>query len=78
MTDEAGTSAGVPDAAPLLVHRRRVRAARLPTPRACGCGLPVAFDPLKKEFFCIGCGASQSCACRTRLIGSAGRPVKVA
>ncbi len=78
MTDETKTSAGSAEAVPETVHRRRVQAARLPTPTACGCGLPVAFDPVKQEFFCIGCGASQVCLCRSTLMGSQGRPVKVA
>ncbi len=58
-------------------HRRGVHASRAPTPRACGCGLPVMFDPEKHEFFCIGCGASKVCTCRTKLLGSSGRPVNV-
>ncbi len=65
------------DNAQMSARRRGTYAARLPHPQACGCGLPVAFDPAKHEFFCIGCGASTLCTCRTTLTGSAGRPVKV-
>ncbi len=76
MTDDTKTCTNPPGEAPGF-HHRRVHASRAPTPRACGCGLPVAFDPEKHEFFCIGCGASQVCTCRSALLGSQGRPVKV-
>lgn len=56
----------------------RVQAARIPTPRACGCGQPVAFDLDKHEFFCIGCGASKLCVCVRSLFSSTIRPVQVA
>lgn len=77
MTDDTKTSQSSPDAGTPAFHHRRVRASRAPTPQACGCGLPVAFDPEKHEFFCIGCGAAKLCTCRTRFPGSAGRPVNV-
>ncbi len=77
MTSATKTSEEAAGAEAPAFHRRRVRAERAPTPQACGCGLPVMFDPEKHEFFCIGCGASKVCTCRTSLLGSAGRPVNV-
>jgi len=76
MANDTKTSEIVPSAGAAGFHRR-VHASRAPTPQACGCGLPVAFDPEKHEFFCIGCGASKVCTCRTTLLGSSGRPVNV-
>ncbi len=55
----------------------QVRATRAPTPRACGCGLPVAFDVEKHEFFCIGCGNAKDCVCRRSALTSSVRPVNV-
>ncbi len=70
-----------PDIAPDAFGQRlprTVHASRTPTPRACGCGRPVAFDLGKQEFFCIGCGAARKCLClRSRVSGSV-RPVNVA
>lgn len=63
--------------APAPVHRA-VHAARIPKPSACGCGLPVAFDVSKREFFCIGCGAAAQCMCRRSAWTSTVRPVNVA
>lgn len=77
MTDDMKTSDRVPSTGTPGFHPRLVHASRAPTPQACGCGLPVAFDPEKHEFFCIGCGASKVCTCRSTLLGSAGRPVNV-
>ena len=54
-----------------------VHAKRVPTPQACGCGLPVAFDLEKQEFFCIGCGSSNKCDCRGPRLGYRGRSVNV-
>ena len=59
------------------VHRT-VHAARIPKPAACGCGMPVAFDVSRQEFFCIGCGAAAVCTCRRSAWGSTHRPVNVA
>ena len=59
-------------------HRRTVHASRAPRPKACGCGLPVAFDLDRHEFFCIGCGSSQLCTCGGAFLGRGGRPVNVA
>ena len=77
MTDRTKTTEGFPNADAKSYHRRTVHASRAPTPRACGCGLPVAFDPEKQEFFCIGCGSSKLCTCGRSFLGSAGRPVNV-
>lgn len=55
----------------------QAHATRAPTPRACGCGLPVAFDVGSHEFFCIGCGSTKECTCRRSLFSSANRPVNV-
>ncbi len=63
---------------PGAVHRRSLRAERVPTPASCGCGLPVAFDLDRKEFFCIGCGAGKACTCRRSAWTSTVRPVNVA
>lgn len=57
-------------------HRAR-HAARVPKPAACGCGMPVAFDVGRKEFFCIGCGAATACTCRRSAWRSTDRPVNV-
>ncbi len=56
---------------------RHVHADRAPTPEACGCGLPVAFDVARHEFFCIGCGNARECVCRKSLLSSTVRPVNV-
>ncbi len=77
MTNDANTSENLPNPDAQAVRRRAVHASRAPTPRACGCGMPVAFDPEKQEFFCIGCGSSKVCTCGRSLLGSAGRPVNV-
>ncbi len=77
MSEKARTSENIPDTSHPPFHPRPVRATRAPTPQACGCGLPVAFDPEKQEFFCIGCGASRVCTCGRSLFGSAARPVNV-
>ena len=55
----------------------RVTAMRAPTPQACGCGLPVAFDLDAHQFFCIGCGGTKECTCRRSLFSSTTRPVNV-
>ena len=55
----------------------RVHAARVPTLRTCGCGLPAAFDVDKHEFFCIGCGGSKECLCRRSRFATSSRPVRV-
>lgn len=52
-------------------------AKRVPTPQTCGCGLPVAFDLERQEFFCIGCGASTKCECRGLHLGHRGHSVNV-
>lgn len=57
---------------------RTLRAARAPTPRACGCGRTVAFDVEKREFFCIGCGAARQCLCLRSRVSGLVRPVNVA
>ncbi len=75
-TENAGASAH--DTATEAVHRRALHADRIPTPTACGCGLPVAFDVERKEFFCIGCGAGKECICRRSAWTSTVRPVNVA
>ncbi len=77
MTSDTKTSHNAVNAEAPAFHPRLIHAERAPRPRACGCGLPVMFDPEKHEFFCIGCGASKVCTCRTSLLGSAGRPVNV-
>ena len=77
MANDTNPSERVSRAGTPAVHRRGVHATRAPTPRACGCGLPVAYDPVKQEFFCIGCGASKVCTCGRSLLGSSGRPVNV-
>ena len=59
------------------VHRRARRAVRIRKPDACGCGMPVAFDVGRKEFFCIGCGAATACSCRRSAWHSTDRPVNV-
>lgn len=55
----------------------QVHATRAPTPRACGCGLPVAFDVESHAFFCIGCGSTKECTCRRSLLSATVRPVNV-
>ena len=65
------------DAAMTAVHRRSFHADRIPKPASCGCGLPVAFDVERKEFFCIGCGADRACTCRRSAWTSTTRPVNV-
>ncbi len=72
------TSAVTPDAETTAVHHRSVHAARAPTPRACGCGRPVAFDLEKQAFFCIGCGATKQCLCLRSRVSGIVRPVNVA
>ncbi|HII40651.1 MAG TPA: hypothetical protein HA326_05475 [Thermoplasmata archaeon] len=54
-----------------------VHAVRAPTPQACGCGLRVAFDVERHEFFCIGCGGAEECTCRRSRFATTARPVKV-
>lgn len=58
-------------------RRQEQHAHRAETPHACGCGLPVAFDPERHEFFCIGCGEAGECVCRKSLLSSVVRPVNV-
>lgn len=58
-------------------HHPTRRAARVPKPEKCGCGMAVAFDVGRKEFFCIGCGAAAACTCRRSAWRSADRPVNV-
>jgi len=74
-TQEPAAGHGTP------AERRRglaeVRAARAPTPAACGCGLPVAFDVERHEFFCTGCGSAKQCVCRRSRLTSVVRPVNV-
>lgn len=57
--------------------RARLRAAKVPNPRVCGCGRRVAFDVLAKFFFCIGCGQTEECVCRQNVLTSVVRPVRV-
>ncbi len=61
-----------------VLARRRVHAARVSKPEACGCGAPIAFDVERKAFFCVGCGAFRSCTCRRSALTSQVRPVNVA
>ncbi len=58
--------------------RSTARASRAPTPHACGCGRPVAYDVAKREFFCIGCGAAEQCLCLRSRVSGLVRPVNVA
>lgn len=71
------TMTTVPPSSPESRHVR-AHAARVATPRACGCGQPVAYDLNKHEFFCIGCGASKLCLCIRSPFSSGVRPVQVA
>jgi hypothetical protein len=71
---ESPDTGTVPEAS---VHRRGRRAVRIPRPESCGCGMPVAFDVGRKEFFCIGCGAARACTCRRSAWSSTDRPVNV-
>ncbi len=64
--------------APEHAVHRAVHAERVPKPEACGCGMPVAFDVERREFFCIGCGAFRECTCRKSAFGATVRPVNVA
>ncbi len=77
MSENAKTSENIPDTSTPPTHHRTVHASRAPTPRACGCGMPVAFDPEKQEFVCIGCGSSKVCTCGRSLFGTAVRQVNV-
>ncbi len=77
MTDTNHGMAG--HVSPTRVRRgtQATHATRAPTPQACGCGLPVAFDVGSHEFFCIGCGGAKECTCRRSLFSSRDRPVNV-
>ncbi len=77
MTDTTDAAAGSRAVARQSHSSPRIEAARVPTPSACGCGLPIAFDLDKHEFFCIGCGASKLCLCRRSPFSSGTRPVHV-
>ena len=74
-TEDASIHSG--SAASRPTRTWRLHAARVPTLRICGCGLPVAFDVDKHEFFCIGCGASKECLCRRSRFAAPSRPVRV-
>lgn len=76
MTDDPSPN-GQPARTAVRRTSRLVHATRAPTPRACSCGMPVAFDPEKHEFFCIGCGGAKTCTCGRSLFGSEGRPVNI-
>ncbi|HYM41072.1 MAG TPA: hypothetical protein VEY12_13165 [Thermoplasmata archaeon] len=75
MSEDKEHTLGFPGESP--PWRARVHAQRLPTPQACGCGLPVSFDLGRQEFFCIGCGSSTQCTCRGFRLGPLGHPVNV-
>ncbi len=69
--------ASEPGTATQAVFRRALHADRVARPQSCGCGLPVAFDVERKEFFCIGCGAGQACSCRRSAWSATVRHVNV-
>jgi len=73
------TDARAESASPSAFHggTPRVHAIRAPTPQACGCGLPVAFDVERHEFFCSGCGGAKECTCRRSRFTATVRPVNV-
>lgn len=77
MTDTNGPRAGFVSPSAFHGGVPRVRAIRAPTPQACGCGLPVAFDVERHEFFCYGCGGARECTCRRSRFTSTLRPVNV-
>ncbi len=77
MTGEKDASAYPGSASKAPLRYSRVHASRVPTPQACGCGQPVAFDAERHEFFCIGCGRAKECLCRRSWLSSNVRPVNV-
>ncbi len=77
MTTEKEASAYSRPATEAPVRYPRAHATRAPTPQACGCGQPVAFDVEKHEFFCIGCGSGKVCTCRRSPWSANVRPVNV-
>ncbi len=77
MTASPDTSVHTGAVARPALPNRRIHAACVPNPLACGRGMPVAFDVDKREFFCIGCGQARACVCVRSPFSSAIRPVRV-